>query len=450
MLACGSEFPEFGRTDHHDLEERNNNRNNAMLNKKTAKSTKTAATASDPNADLFALLKFIGTGKVSETFVIGKRMYGNGVIRKTRPLSSDAKSVRMLELSFTSSLGKKLVGLSVVATDPSTVPDYQPDKNINVYLHTRKGNRAFGEIATHITKVPASISELTKLIARKLSRNSHAVATASDLHGLSLMYVQLPYAIYHGGAMKNVAELGKVPAKKFKSLLDIYFKRGVITKEELQTLREMKDSEFKKNCIKAFKHDLKKQQQSEATASKSATRATIIDQIRECKTNLADAMEEITELQRYLTSNKFHDDPTVQVRDVLTRLAPVKSSLLSGIGVLAPAMATAAVAGKCKNHTKQDDRIRYPETQAWSEYQKVYARIRREVIAEGDKELFGLMQRFNADMLDLHVGAPVDLQELKLDAHDLKMHATKSHKELVPLVTKIVDEYEKFLQEGVK
>ena len=39
---------------------------------------------------------------------------------------------------------------------------------------------------------------------------------------------------------------------------------------------------------------------------------------------MIDAMEaELMDLRRYLTSEKFHEDPTVQVQDVLNRLENV-------------------------------------------------------------------------------------------------------------------------------
>ena len=42
----------------------------------------------------------------------------------------------------------------------------------------------------------------------------------------------------------------------------------------------------------------------------------------------ARALEDIIDLQRYLLSRKFDDDPTVQVADVLRRLAPIKLEVL--------------------------------------------------------------------------------------------------------------------------
>ena len=88
----------------------------------------------------------------------------------------------------------------------------------------------------------------------------------------------------------------------------------------------------------------------------------------------------------------------------------------------------------------------YPETDTWHKYEKLYASTRSALIAEGDKLLFNLIQRFNADMMDLHSGNEVDLNELKMDAHDLKMHAREKHPEFAPLVTEIVSEYIEYLK----
>jgi hypothetical protein len=83
----------------------------------------------------------------------------------------------------------------------------------------------------------------------------------------------------------------------------------------------------------------------------------------------------------------------------------------------------------------------YPETKTWHQYEKLYASKRSKIIEEGDKLLFNLIQRFNADMMDLHSGNEVDLNELKMDAQDLKMHARENYPEFLPLVTELVSEY---------
>lgn len=325
----------------------------------------------DPNADLFALLKFIGTGSLTETFSIGKRNYGDGRIRVTRPLSSDAEGVRMLELKFTSvsdEPGAKggRVDLSVVAVDPATVKKYIPSKNINIYV-TKAGVKKendFMHIGGHITKVPASLKALCAEITKQLGHDSEANASDSVIAGTR-------------------------------------------------------------------KHE------------------SVLEQIRDCKTSMQDAMESVTELKTYLTSSKFHEDNTVQVRDVLNRLAPIASAILSGLHTLAPAMASEAIAKpsvtpRAKANGAKGAQEDYPETKTWREYMKLYAGKRTEIIAEGDKLLFSLIQRFNGDMLDLHCGNEVELAELQMNAHDLKMHARSKHPEFLPLVTKIVEEYEQY------
>ncbi len=41
------------------------------------------------------------------------------------------------------------------------------------------------------------------------------------------------------------------------------------------------------------------------------------------------AMQEIQDFKKYLTSTKFHADPTIQVRDVLNRLQPIRDALMA-------------------------------------------------------------------------------------------------------------------------
>lgn len=43
---------------------------------------------------------------------------------------------------------------------------------------------------------------------------------------------------------------------------------------------------------------------------------------------LTDARDALADLESYLLSEKFHTDTTVQVRDVLARLAPLKAAIL--------------------------------------------------------------------------------------------------------------------------
>ena len=49
-------------------------------------------------------------------------------------------------------------------------------------------------------------------------------------------------------------------------------------------------------------------------------RATHADEIAALKTEIAEQAEKIADLVRYLNSDKFYQDPTVQVADVMTRL----------------------------------------------------------------------------------------------------------------------------------
>ena len=48
----------------------------------------------------------------------------------------------------------------------------------------------------------------------------------------------------------------------------------------------------------------------------------------ELRTDKKAARETLTELYSYLTSPKFHEDPTVQTADVLRRIEPARSALL--------------------------------------------------------------------------------------------------------------------------
>ena len=51
--------------------------------------------------------------------------------------------------------------------------------------------------------------------------------------------------------------------------------------------------------------------------------ARLRQQVEEAKAAHRADLEVIAELRRYLNSSKFHEDPTVQVRDVLTRLESI-------------------------------------------------------------------------------------------------------------------------------
>lgn len=57
--------------------------------------------------------------------------------------------------------------------------------------------------------------------------------------------------------------------------------------------------------------------------------AALHREITEQVCTAADGMEALRDLQAYLLSPKFLEDPTVQVRDILARLTPVQDALLS-------------------------------------------------------------------------------------------------------------------------
>lgn len=46
------------------------------------------------------------------------------------------------------------------------------------------------------------------------------------------------------------------------------------------------------------------------------------------KDQMSQADEIVVDLYRYLTSEKFHENDMVNVRDVMTRLAPIRSLLI--------------------------------------------------------------------------------------------------------------------------
>jgi hypothetical protein len=51
------------------------------------------------------------------------------------------------------------------------------------------------------------------------------------------------------------------------------------------------------------------------------------DEARYLKHNIMDANDAITDLMVYLSSSKFDNDSTVQVKDILNRLQPIKDAL---------------------------------------------------------------------------------------------------------------------------
>ena len=53
----------------------------------------------------------------------------------------------------------------------------------------------------------------------------------------------------------------------------------------------------------------------------------IHDQVKTLKERISKANDEYKDLERYLSSSKFHTDTTVLVSDVLRRLAQLKSIL---------------------------------------------------------------------------------------------------------------------------
>ncbi len=69
-----------------------------------------------------------------------------------------------------------------------------------------------------------------------------------------------------------------------------------------------------------------------STIAISKTKGIDIDEVKE---SLNTAMEKLLELQKYLLSNKFHQDTTVQVKDVLYRMLPVRDAIHEGLHNLA-------------------------------------------------------------------------------------------------------------------
>ena len=62
---------------------------------------------------------------------------------------------------------------------------------------------------------------------------------------------------------------------------------------------------------------------------KTMTKADLTRENEELRSQMEAARNELAALQSYLQSEKFSNDPTVQVRDVLNRLAPA-TDLLNG------------------------------------------------------------------------------------------------------------------------
>tara|TARA_R110000744_G_scaffold271950_1_gene384976 strand:+ start:21184 stop:21381 length:198 start_codon:yes stop_codon:yes gene_type:complete len=52
-------------------------------------------------------------------------------------------------------------------------------------------------------------------------------------------------------------------------------------------------------------------------------------QVAELRADHAEANECIIHLLAYLSSSKFHDDPTVQVADIVSRIAPARLATMS-------------------------------------------------------------------------------------------------------------------------
>lgn len=55
-------------------------------------------------------------------------------------------------------------------------------------------------------------------------------------------------------------------------------------------------------------------------------------QVKALRADKAQAQDVLTDLVSYLTSPKFHQDTTVQVNDVLTRIQDARSALLPDQG----------------------------------------------------------------------------------------------------------------------
>ena len=55
---------------------------------------------------------------------------------------------------------------------------------------------------------------------------------------------------------------------------------------------------------------------------------TLQGKVRDARYLSDECLRDLNELVAYLSSSKFHTDPTVQVRDVLNRLEPLRSHLL--------------------------------------------------------------------------------------------------------------------------
>lgn len=51
------------------------------------------------------------------------------------------------------------------------------------------------------------------------------------------------------------------------------------------------------------------------------------EQVKDMKDRLEFAKQELADLEKYLLSSKFHDDTTVQVKDILNRIVDLKALL---------------------------------------------------------------------------------------------------------------------------
>lgn len=57
------------------------------------------------------------------------------------------------------------------------------------------------------------------------------------------------------------------------------------------------------------------------------TKAQLADENESLRNGMAHTNEQLEDLVNYLLSDKFHEDPTVQIQDVLNRLEPALRTL---------------------------------------------------------------------------------------------------------------------------
>ncbi len=71
---------------------------------------------------------------------------------------------------------------------------------------------------------------------------------------------------------------------------------------------------------------------TQTSKSKGKSKMNYIKRLQNENKNLKNdkniARAELLELEKYLLSPKFYNDPTVQIRDVLTRMEALKSTLM--------------------------------------------------------------------------------------------------------------------------